>query len=289
MADLIVALGIRFNWLLMFGQGFPNAKLVRVDLEPSEMDRNRCCDIGLAGDIDLTLRELNKLVKKKDHTAWMKSLRDAYLPMISAEIEQREKVTMPIHPIRLIEQVRKSTQDSPIYIVDGGDTAYFALVGLKAREKSGIIAGSAGLFGCLGTGVPMGIGAKVARPDKTVIVISGDGSFGLNAMEFDTAVRHKVPFVCVIVNDQAWGMIKHGQEMAYGPQRLVGSELGIIHYEEVVKALGGHGEFVTKDEEIIPAMKRALSSGKPACVNVMTDPTITSPATLLLVDSLKME
>ena len=289
MADLIVALGIRFNWLLMFGQGFPNAKLVRVDLEPSEMDRNRCCDIGLAGDIDLTLRELNKLVKKKDHTAWMKSLRDAYLPMISAEIEQREKVTMPIHPIRLIEQVRKSTQDSPIYIVDGGDTAYFALVGLKAKEKSGIIAGSAGLFGCLGTGVPMGIGAKIARPEKTVIVISGDGSFGLNAMEFDTAMRHKVPFVCVIVNDQAWGMIKHGQEMTYGPQRLVGSELGIIHYEEVVKALGGHGEFVTKDEEIIPAMKRGLSSGKPACVNVMTDPTITSPGTLLLVDSLKME
>ncbi len=289
MADLIVALGIRFNWLLMFGQGFPNAKLVRVDLEPSEMDRNRCCDIGLAGDIDLTLRELNKLVKKKNHTAWMKSLRDAYLPMISAEIEQREKVTMPIHPIRLIEQVRKSTQDSPIYIVDGGDTAYFALVGLKAKEKSGIIAGSAGLFGCLGTGVPMGIGAKIARPEKTVIVISGDGSFGLNAMEFDTAARHKVPFVCVIVNDQAWGMIKHGQEMTYGPQRLVGSELGIIHYEEVVKALGGHGEFVTKDEEIIPAMKRALSSGKPACVNVMTDPTITSPGTLLLVDSLKME
>jgi acetolactate synthase-1/2/3 large subunit len=245
--------------------------------------------VGLAGDISLTLRELNKFVNKKDHGAWMKSLRAAYLPLFAGEIEQREKVTTPIHPVRLMEQVRKATQDSPIYIVDGGDTSYFALTGLKAKEKSAILGGAAGLFGCLGTGVPMGIGAKVARPDRTVVVISGDGSFGLNAMEFDTAVRHKVPFVCVIVNDQAWGMIKHGQEMTYGPQRVVGSELGIIHYEDVVKALGGHGEFVVKDEEIMPAMKRALNSGKPACVNVLTDPTVTSPGTLLLVDALKME
>jgi len=288
-ADLVIVLGIRFNWLLFFGQGFPAAKVVRVDVEPSELDRNRCCDIGLAGDIALTLRELNKLVKKKDHGAWMKSLRDAYLPLSAAEIEQRGKVTSPIHPVRLVEQVRKAVQGSPIYIVDGGDTSYFALTGLKAKEKAAIIGGAAGLFGCLGTGVPMGIGAKVACPDKTVVVISGDGSFGLNAMEFDTAVRHKIPFVCVIVNDQAWGMIKHGQEITYGPQRVVGSELGIVHYEEVVKALGGHGEFVVKDEEIIPAMKRALDSGKPACVNVLTDPTVTSPGTLLLIDGLKME
>ncbi len=289
MADLVIVLGIRFNWLLFFGQVFPAAKVVRVDVEPSELDRNRCSDIGLAGDIALTLRELNKLVTKKDHGAWMKALKEAYLPMSAAEIGQREKATAPIHPVRLMEQVRKAVQGSPIYIVDGGDTSYFALTGLKAKEKSDIIGGAAGLFGCLGTGVPMGIGAKVARPDKAVVVISGDGSFGLNAMEFDTAVRHKIPFVCVIVNDQAWGMIKHGQEITYGPQRVVGSELGIVHYEEVVKALGGHGEFVVKDEEIIPAIKRALDSGKPACVNVLTDPTVTSPGTLLLVDGLKME
>ncbi|MBM3148833.1 MAG: thiamine pyrophosphate-binding protein, partial [Chloroflexi bacterium] len=84
-------------------------------------------------------------------------------------------------------------------------------------------------------------------------------------------------------------MIKHGQEMSYGPKRVVGSELGMVHYEEVVKALGGHGELVRKDEEIVPAVKRAMASGKPACVNVLTDPTVTSPATLLLVEGLKME
>jgi acetolactate synthase-1/2/3 large subunit len=148
--------------------------------------------------------------------------------------------------VRLVDQVKKASNDSPIYIIDGGDASYFGLTGLRAKEKSGIIGGAAGLFGCLGTGIPMGIGARVARPDKTVVVISGDGSFGLNAMEFDTAVRHNIPFVCVVVNDQAWGMIKHGQEINYGPKRLVGSELGVVHYEKVVEALGGHGEFVTR-------------------------------------------
>lgn len=121
------------------------------------------------------------------------------------------------------------------------------------------------------------------------MVLNGDGAFGLNAMEFDTAVRYNIPFVCVILNDQAWGMIKHGQEMTYGNERVVGSELGVVHYEKVVEALGGYGELVTKDEEVIPALERAIACGKPACVNVLTDPAVTSPATLLFVDSLKME
>jgi len=288
-ADLVITLGLRFNWLLMHGQGFPQAKLVRVDIDPTEIDRNRSSDVGLVGDIGLSLRELNKLVRQRDLSGWMKTLRDAYLPLIADEIAQRERATEPIHPARLVEQVKKATQDNAIYMIDGGDTSYFASVGLRANEKSAVISAAAGLFGCLGTGVPFGIGAKVARPDRMVVVISGDGSFGFNAMEFDTAVRHNIPFVCVIFNDQAWGMIKHGQEMAYGRERVVSSELGVVHYEKVVEAVGGYGELVKKDDEIIPAIKRAVDSGKPACVNVLTDPTVTSPATLLLVGGLTME
>jgi acetolactate synthase-1/2/3 large subunit len=288
-ADVIIALGIRFTWLLMFGQVFPQAKVIRVDIEPTEIDRNRDSDIGLVGDLGLVLKQLNSEVTKKDHSAWVKGLRDAYLPLVQDEINARQAPSDPIHPARLVEQVRKAAGDDAIYVIDGGDTCYFGLMGLKAKETSSVIASASGLFGCLGTGIPFGIGTKVARPDKTVVVINGDGSFGFNAMEFDTAVRHKIPFVCVICNDQAWGMIKHGQELNYGKDRVIGSDLGVIHYEKMVEALGGHGEFVTKDEEIVPAIKRALASGKPACVNVLTDPTVTSPATLLFVDSLKMQ
>ena len=288
-ADLVIVLGLRFNWLVGFGQGFPQAKVVRVDIEPTEIDRNRGSDIGLVGDIGLSLKQLNTLVEQRDHGSWVKALRDSYLPLIAGELDCRQRTTEPIHPARLVEKIREATQDNAIYVVDGGDTSYYGLVGLKAKEKSSVLATAAGLLGCLGTGVPFGIGAKVARPDQTVVVINGDGSFGLNAMEFNTAVRHNIPFVCVVFNDQAWGMIKHGQEISYGSERVMGSELGLVHYEKVVEALGGYGELVSKDDEIIPALKRALDSGKPACINVLTDTTVTSPATLLFVASLTME
>lgn len=289
MADLVIVLGIRYNWLLLFGQTFPQAKVVRVDIDATEIDRNRHSDVGLLGDMTLILKQLTPLVNKRDHSAWLKSLKDIYLPAMDGEIKARTNISECIHPARLMELIRQIAPEDTLYVADGGDTAYFAAMGLKAKDKSGVIAASGGLFGCLGTGVPMGIAAKLARPRKTVIVVTGDGSFGFNAMEFDTAVRHNTPIICVVCNDQAWGMIKHGQEMCYGPDRCVASNLGMIHYEKVVETLGGYGELVTKDEEIVPALKRALASGKPSCLNVMTDPCVTSPATLMLVDALNME
>jgi acetolactate synthase-1/2/3 large subunit len=188
-----------------------------------------------------------------------------------------------------VGQVRQAVGDDAIYIIDGGDTSYFGIVGLRAKERASVLHAASGQFGCLGTGIPFAIAAKAALPDKTVVVINGDGSFGFNAMEFCTAVRHNLPFVCVVNNDGAWGMIKHGQELTYGNERVFGSELGPVHYEKLAEALGGYGERVEKDEEIGPAVKRALASGKPACVNVLTDPAVVSPATLQFVEGFKME
>jgi acetolactate synthase-1/2/3 large subunit len=209
--------------------------------------------------------------------------------MIEEEIKSRKNPSDPIHPARMVAQVREAIGDDAIYIIDGGDTSYFGLTTLRATEKAFVLGAASGQFGCLGTGVPFAIAAKAARPDKTVVVINGDGSFGLNAMEFDTAVRHDLPFVCVINNDCAWGMIKHGQELCYGSERVCGSVLGAVHYEKLAEALGGYGELVEKDEDLIPAIERALESGKPACINVMTDPCVVSPATLQFVEGFKME
>ncbi|MBI9075117.1 MAG: thiamine pyrophosphate-binding protein [Desulfatibacillum sp.] len=288
-ADLIIALGIRFNWLLMFGEGFPQACVIRADIDTSELSRNRSCDVGLAGDMEMTLKALLPLIEKADRSQWVADLKDSYLPLDAAEDEARKTPSDPIHPARLAHQVRQAVGDDAIYIMDGGDTAYFGLTAFKATQRANVLAASGGLLGCLGTGLPFALGAKAACPDKQVVVFNGDGSFGFNAMEFDTAKRHDLPFLCVVNNDQAWGMIKHGQEICYGNERLIGSELGVVHYEQVAAALGGHGEFVEKDEDIIPAVHRALESGKPACVNALTDPCVTSPATLLFSESLKME
>ncbi len=288
-ADLVISLGIRYNWLLLFGQIFPQAKHIRVDIEPSEINMNRVSDVGIAGDIGLVLRQLVKEVKKVDRKEYVRELKDSYSSLISGELEQRQKTSTPIHPARLVEVVKNIAPRDSIFIADGGDISYFALMGLKANTRGGVLGSASGQFGCLGTGIPFGIAAKLAQPEQEVFVINGDGSFGFNAMEFDTAIRHGVKITCVISNDRAWGMIKHGQELNYGSDRVYCSELRSAHYEGIVKALGGHGEFVEKHEELEPALKRAIASDKPSCVNVLTDPAVTSPVTLLFSDSLKVE
>jgi acetolactate synthase-1/2/3 large subunit len=289
-ADVIVAVGLRFNWLLQSGAIIPpNTKVVRVDIDPHEIDRNRVSDVGLVGDASSVLNQLLPLIKRGDHSAWIKTLRAASHAFIEPELKLREIPSSPIHPIRLVAQIQKLVGDDAVYVVDGGDTQYFGLVGFTSKEKAGVMATAAGLLGCLGTGIPFAMAAKLARPDKKVLLLQGDGSFGFNSMEFDTMVRHNIPVVCVVNNDTAWGMIKHSQELSIGCDRLQCSELGERHYEKMVEGLGGYGEFVTKDEDIIPAIKRAFDSGKPACINVMTDPTVTSPATPLFYQSLKMD
>lgn len=286
-ADLVISLGVRYNWLFLYGQTFPQARHIRVDIDPAEIDRNRPSDIGIAGDVGLVLKELIKHVRTANKKNYLKQLKDSYLPLISKEIEDRNKKTNPIHPARMVQEIRSIAPEHSIFIADGGDISYFALMGLRAYSKAGVLGAASGLFGCLGTGIPFAIAAKLAQPDKEVFVINGDGSFGFNAMEFDTAIRHNVKITCVISNDKGWGMIKHGQKLNYGSDRTCCSVLRAAHYEKIVEALGGHGEFVTMEQELNPALSRALKSTKAACVNVLTDDTVTSPVTLLLAGSLK--
>lgn len=280
-ADVIIAAGIRFNWVLQSGRLFPNAKVIRIDIEPHELDRNRTADVGLVGDIKDVLQRLLPLVQKRDHSQWMTTFRKAYTAFMTTELEKRQLPSDPIHPSRLVEQIMTEFGEDAYYVADGGDTTYYGLSGFFSIHRAGVLIPAGGLLGCLGTGIPFAMAAKLSHPDKPVIVLNGDGSFGFNSMEFDTAVRHNIPIICVVNNDCAWGMIKHSQEISLGSDRCTCSELGLRNYEKMVEGLGGYGELVTKDEEIIPALKRAMASGKPACVNVITDPTVTSPATIL--------
>ena len=286
MADVVFTVGIRLNWVLNFGEVMPNAKVIRLDIDGTEVDRNRQADIGLVGDTRATLKLLNEGVKKADRSEWINSLKGMFGGLTEADRQARENPSDPIHPFRLMQVVRETAGDDAVYTLDGGDSLYFAMLTLRAKQTSGVI-GSGTLFGCLGTGVPFGLGAQVAMPDKQVVLVTGDGSFGLNAMEFETAVRHGIPLVCVICNDEGWGMVKHHQELCYADDRVCGTELGVIHYEKIVEALGGYGEFVDKEADIAPAIKRALECGKPACVNVMTDPTVFSPATMMFAEGFK--
>jgi acetolactate synthase-1/2/3 large subunit len=185
-----------------------------------------------------------------------------------------------------VAQIMEAVGPDAYYVSDGGDTSYYGMTGFLSDLEAGVLAPAGALLGCLGTGIPFAMAAKLAHPEKPVILLHGDGSFGLNAMEFDTMVRHDIPVVCVVNNDCAWGMIKHSQEMSIGADRCTCAELGLRNYEKVVAGWAATASWWKRTRRSSRRSKRALASGKPACVNVVTDPTVTSPATAMFYQNL---
>jgi len=170
--------------------------------------------------------------------------------------------------VRLCAEIADFVATDPTMIVigDGGDIVAQASKVLKVPEEGAWM--DPGPLGTLGVGMPFALAAQLSHPDQRVLIVYGDGSFGLNGFEFDTAVRFGLPLVGVVGNDGAWGQMMRPQAMIYGSDRLVATELAYTRYDQVVEALGGHGEHVTKPSDIGPALQRAFESGKPALVNV---------------------
>jgi len=283
-ADTILMLGTRFNFLLMYGRTFqPPVKVIQVDIEPTELGFNRGPDVGIFGDIRLVLEDLTNRMPKNPDRHWTAEAKDMVKAAVQSGRSAIDLDAYPIHPRRLVEEIAQCAGSEAIYICDGGDIMLWGSEVFPAARPASVVA--TGPLGCLGVGLPFALAAKLADPARQVILLSGDGTFGLNGMEFDTAVRHNVPVVCVVGNDQAWGMIKHGQEIVYGKDRVCGCELGPVRYDLMVQALGGYGEFVERPEGIRPAIERALKAGRPSCVNVITDPTLTHPVTRFATES----
>ncbi|MCE2390541.1 MAG: thiamine pyrophosphate-binding protein [Proteobacteria bacterium] len=245
--------------------------LIQVDVEAEEIGRNRDVQLGLVGDVNEALGLLVERGRKRrfrDHKRWIDALvagRDSLRAMHESVMFRPEP---PIHQARLAREIAEWADDDCILAVDGGETADWIAEQAVVESAGSYL--SHGYLGCLGIGLPFGMAAQAAHPDKRVITILGDGSAGLNFAEFDTLVRHQLPLVVVVNNDQGWGMIRHWQRKTY--DRVVGAELGPTRYDLAAQGFGAHAELVTRAEEIRPALERALASGKPACVNVMTDP-----------------
>jgi len=284
-ADVVLLLGTRVGMFTGTGpRSFipPGARVIQVDIEPEEIGRGRDVDVALVGDVRETLTLMMDRARGrqfKDHTPWVKALgatKKALRGMYDAAAAKNE----PIHQSRLAREIADVLQGDGIIVADGGETSLW-----MAEQAIVLNAGdflSHGYLSCLGVGIPFAIAAKVARPEKRVVTIVGDGSAGLNIAEFDTAVRHNIPIVVVVNNDQGWGMIRHGQRARYGNDRVVGAELGPTRYDQVAAGFGAHAEFVTAADQIRPAIERALASGKPACVNVMTDPNQPHPTSIAM-------
>jgi acetolactate synthase-1/2/3 large subunit len=180
----------------------------------------------------------------------------------------------PLHPMRLYHELKQVLDRNAIVIGDGGDFVSYAGRVIDSYEPGTWM--DPGPFGCLGSGPGYAIAAKLARPERQVCLLMGDGAFGFAGMEFDTMVRHGIPVVAVMGNNGIWALEKHPMEYLYGYS--VAADLQPeLRYDQVVEALGGHGELVRQPDELKPALERAFASGKPALVNVLTDPTVVYP------------
>ncbi|MBI4831108.1 MAG: hypothetical protein HY801_06050 [Candidatus Lindowbacteria bacterium] len=281
-ADTIVLAGAELDFRLAYGSSSlfnPSAKIIQINIEPTEIGRNRPVDIGIIGNTRAVFEEICYSVGRPtlgpERETWLSELRKA------EEIEQGsiraflESDAVPIHPARLCHEIDKFLNDEAIVIGDGGDIVSLGARIIRPRGPGQWL--DPGPFGCLGMGAPFGLAARLAKPDKQLLLLYGDGSFGFNGMEMDTAVRCNLPMVVVIGNDGGWGQMRSGTEsMGLSEQAAsVAVDLGFTHYEKMVEAFGGIGFYVEEPSEIRPALERAFENGRPACINVKIDPHAT--------------
>ncbi len=271
-ADLILIVGTRMNYII--GHGAPPrfnaaAKIVRIDIDPEEITSSpRRLDVGIAADAKLALAQLTEAVRgmlsPQTYAGWRDRLRGQNR---SKSIEQEAILAndaTPIHPLRLCRELRDFMARDTILCVDGQEILNFARQAIPTFLPRHRL--NSGTFGTMGVGLPFGVGAKAAFPHLPVVVLHGDGSFGMNAMEFDTAVRHKLPVLTVISLNGGWT----GDPDKERP----GRDLGYTRSDRLAESLGGHGEFVERPEDIRGALERAMAAverGQPALVNVVTD------------------
>ena len=271
-ADVILVVGAPLDFRLGYGKPptfNARARIVQIDVDAREIGHNRDVDAGVVGDVRAVLEQLTDAVSSHQSDVWLRDLREREAQEQSKLDAFMNSDATPIHPLRFAREIRDILDDDAIVIGDGGNIVSQAAKVINVAKPGHWL--DPGRFGCLGVGIPFAIAAKLVHPKSNVVVINGDGAFGLNGFEFDTAVRFNLPIVSVIGNDAAWGQIRGPQVNFYGADRAVASALALSRYDEVVRALGGYGEFVESPRALRPALERARASGKPACVNVRID------------------
>jgi acetolactate synthase-1/2/3 large subunit len=281
-ADLILVIGVPLDFRLNWGQPpvFPDdARLVFIDVDGHR--KHRSPDVAIYGDLKAALAALAAAaVGSPKRTYWLEKLREADATSRRRDQAMTQTESSPVQPARLIGEVDRFADPDAIIVGDGGDFISFA-GRLIERSRPGLWI-DPGPFGCLGSGPGYAMAAKLAHPDRQVVLLAGDGAFGFSAMEFDTMVRHRIPVVCVVGNNGIWALEKHPMMSMLGVS--IAADLGHqTRYDKVVEALGGHGEQVDRPDQIRPALERAFASGLPACVNVICDPDAEYPRSSVLM------
>jgi acetolactate synthase-1/2/3 large subunit len=275
--DVCLVIGVPLDFRLGFGAAIAeDATVVQLDFTPSKLEKTRLPDLALAGDIGATLTEIRESasVSPKRAAGWVEGLRRVEAEKRAEEQELLDDDRSPMHPMRVYRELGDFLDRDAIVVGDGGDFVSFAGRVWETWEPGTWM--DPGPYGCLGAGPGQAIGAKLAHPERQVCLLLGDGAFGFSGMEFDTMARHNLPVVAVMGNNGIWALEHHPMKFLYG-YSLAAELRPETRYDEVVSALGCHGELVRSPDELRPALDRAFASGKPALVNVLTDPEVVYP------------
>ena len=276
-ADLVITLGRRLDFELAYGSGAvfaESARFLRIGRTVEELSENRRGDVEVCADVDAVLQRLVQLEAKPSapDTAWQNELKSANVAKTSTTKAHPPGSDGRMHPLTLIAAINRLVDSETVCIVDGGDILSFARVGLRARTYLDL-----GPFGCLGSGAPYAVAASMTYPERRVIALIGDGSFGFGALEVETAVRSGARALFIVANNDAWNIERQDQLLKYPDQEL-GTTLTPCRYDLLAKSLGAYGERVERAEDLAAAFERGLAN-LPAVIDVAVTRDAVSPDT----------
>jgi acetolactate synthase-1/2/3 large subunit len=276
-ADVALVIGVPMDFRLGFGGSFGDeTEIVAINVAEPVRPHPRAVAAECYGALGATLSDLRVAAGGKAPASepWVAELRAAETERREAERAELQDDRAPLHPMRLYAELAKVLDRDAIVIGDGGDFVSYAGRVIDSFKPGCWL--DPGPFGCLGTGPGYALAAKLAHPDRQVVLLFGDGAFGFSGMEFDTLARHGVNVVGVMGNNGIWALEKHPMEFLYGYSVAAELRPG-TRYDQVVQALGCYGELVERPRDVVPALERAFSAGQPALVNVLTDPNVVYP------------
>jgi thiamine pyrophosphate-dependent acetolactate synthase large subunit-like protein len=278
-ADAILFVGARLDWTFRFGSEFArDVKLIQIDIHKPELGVNRIPPVALEGDARAALRAIVGAMKSKCAAqsgtrlaSWHAFLTEERKRRRSQLEQKMNDPSLPMSPYRILKEIREFLPRSEVIsILDGNVSMAAAEHVLPSYQPSSRL--TAGTNGCMGVGIPFAIAAKIAHPERLVLAVCGDTGLGFSAMEMETAVRYQIPIIVVVVNnDGSSGALTQRALFPGSDQRVTMYEPD-IHYESIMRAFGGHGEYVDHPDQLKPALARAVAAKKPACVNVKVDP-----------------
>jgi 2-hydroxyacyl-CoA lyase len=260
-----------------------DVNLIQIDIEPAEIGVNKTPTVGIVGDVRKALQRILAEMKTNLNRCLRSNL-GSWHGVLNEERERKRRRldllmssdSLPMTPHRMLKEIRDVLPRDAICILDGNIFMAAAQQVLPSYLPASRM--TAGSNGCLGVGIPFGIGAKLARPDRLVVVICGDTAFAFNAMDMETAVRHAVAIIIIVVNNEGnCGALMQKPFFPLADERVTMFQPN-IRYENIMSVFGGHAEFVDRPEQVQPALRRAIESKKAACINVQVDPYAPYPS-----------